>query len=185
MPQPPRKVRIIAGRLRGSKLEVLDRPGLRPTPDRVRETLFNWLAPRIEGARCLDLFAGSGALGLEAISRGAASAVLIERDPALAASLRAAIARLGATGAEVRCTDALVFLAGPSTRFDLVFVDPPFDADLWSRVCARLVEGAWLAPGALVHVEWPANREPAMPPTFRRHRQGRAGAVRHALYVVD
>jgi len=185
MPQPPRKIRIIAGRLRGSKLEVLDRPGLRPTPDRVRETLFNWLAPRIEGARCLDLFAGSGALGLEAISRGAASAVLIERDPALAASLRATIARLGATGAEVRCTDALVFLAGPSTRFDLVFVDPPFDADLWSRVCARLVEGAWLAPGALVHVEWPANRELAMPPDFRRHREGRAGAVRHALYVVD
>ena len=185
MPQPPRKVRIIAGRLRGSKLEVPDRPGLRPTPDRVRETLFNWLAPRIEGARCLDLFAGSGALGLEAISRGAASVVLVERDPALAASLRAAIARLGATGAEARCTDALAFLAGPATPFDLVFVDPPFGADLWSRVATRLAEGGWLAPGALVHVEWPADREPAMPPTFRLHREGRAGAVRHALHVVD
>jgi len=185
MPQPPRKVRIIAGRLRGSKLEVPDRPGLRPTPDRVRETLFNWLAPRIEGAHCLDLFAGSGALGLEAISRGAASAVLVERDPALAASLRAAVARLGATGSEVRCVDALAFLAGPATPFDVVFVDPPFDAGLWSEVAARLAEGGWLAPGAVVHVEWPVDREPKLPPTWRVHREGRAGAVRHALHAVD
>jgi 16S rRNA (guanine966-N2)-methyltransferase len=185
MPQPPRKVRIIAGRFRGSKLEVMDRPGLRPTPDRVRETLFNWLAPRIEGARCLDLFAGSGALGIEAASRGASRTVLVERDSVLAASLRAAVARLGVAGAEVVCTDALSYLAGPASPFDVVFVDPPFDADLWSQVAARLGERGWLAPGAQVHVEWPADREPTMPPTWRVHREGRAGAVRHALYAVD
>lgn len=185
MPQPARKVRIIGGRFRGSKLEVADRPGLRPTPDRVRETLFNWLAPRIDGALCLDLFAGSGALGIEAISRGAASALLVERDPGLAAALRAAITRLGATGAEVACADALGFLSGAARPFDLVFVDPPFDADLWSAVAARLAGGGWLAPGAMVHVEWPMDREPAMPPGWRVHREGRAGAVRHALYAVD
>ncbi len=185
MPQPPRKVRIISGRFRGSKLEVADRPGLRPTPDRVRETLFNWLAPRIEGSRCLDLFAGSGALGLEAVSRGAAKAVLVERDPALAASLRATVARLGALAAEVVCADALSYLAGPVSAFDVVFIDPPFDANLWPQVAARLTERGWLAPAVQIHVEWPADREPAMPATWRVHREGRAGAVRHALYVVD
>jgi 16S rRNA (guanine966-N2)-methyltransferase len=183
MPQPPRKVRVIAGRFRGSKLDVPDLPGLRPTPDRVRETLFNWLAPRIAGARCLDLFAGSGALGIEALSRGAACAVLVERDPGLVKALRATIARLGADGAEVLEGDALAVLAGPARPFDIVFLDPPFDAGLWSTVAARLAAGAWLAPGALVHVEWPVGQEPLLPPDWRIHREGRAGAVNHALYA--
>jgi 16S rRNA (guanine966-N2)-methyltransferase len=185
MPQPPRKVRIIAGRLRGSKLEVVDRPGLRPTPDRVRETLFNWLAPRIEGARCLDLYAGSGALGIEAISRGAARAVLVERDPDVAARLRAAVTRLGVSGAEVVVADARAYLAGPPVPMDVVFVDPPFEADLWADALARLEAGGWLAPGARVHVEAPAGREIPAPPRWRVLREGRAGAVRHVLYAVD
>lgn len=185
MPQPPRRIRVIAGRLRGSRIEVPDRPGLRPTPDRVRETLFNWLAPRIEGARCLDLFAGSGALGIEALSRGAASAVLVERDPELAALLRATIHRLGVEDARVVGSDANSFLAGPESRFDVVFLDPPFDADLWAGVAGTLEAGNWLAPGARIHVEWPDGHEPALPSLWRIHRAGKAGAVRHALYIRD
>jgi 16S rRNA (guanine966-N2)-methyltransferase len=185
MPQPPRKIRVIAGRLRGSRLDVPDRPGLRPTPDRVRETLFNWLAPRIEGARCLDLFAGSGALAIEALSRGAASAVLIERDPELAALLRAAITRLGVEGAHVVGGEATSFLGGPASRFDIVFLDPPFDADLWAKAASALEGGGWLAPGAQIHVEWPEGREPELPSTWKALRAGRAGAVRHALFVRD
>lgn len=185
MPQPPRRIRVIAGTLRGSRLEVPDRPGLRPTPDRVRETLFNWLAPGIEGARCLDLFAGSGALGIEALSRGAASALFVERDPELAALLRATINRLGVVGAHLIGADANAFLAGPATRFDVVFLDPPFDADLWARVARTLEAGDWLAPGAQIHVEWPDGRELGLPSTWRLHRASRAGAVRHALYIRD
>src|SRR5690606_15336453 len=123
----PGRIRIIGGTLRGSRLDVPDRPGLRPTADRVRETLFNWLQPVLPGARCLDAFAGTGALGLEAASRGAASVLALERDPALATALRAAVQRLGATTVEVHAADALAWLARPpDRRFDIVFLDPPF-----------------------------------------------------------
>jgi 16S rRNA (guanine966-N2)-methyltransferase len=131
----PGVVRIIGGRWRGSKLSVAEVAGLRPTADRVRETLFNWLQPKLAGARVLDLFAGTGALGLEAASRGAGTVVLIERDPALAASLRATAARLAADGpsvVEIVCNDALQWLSrAPGIQFDLVFVDPPFADALW------------------------------------------------------
>src|SRR5215510_5965479 len=105
-PGPPGKLRIVAGNLRGSKLAVPDRPGLRPTPDRVRETLFNWLAPVIEGARCLDLFAGSGALGLEAASRGASHVLLVDREPRVLEALKATVARLDNDRIETVCDDA-------------------------------------------------------------------------------
>ncbi|MCE5231712.1 MAG: 16S rRNA (guanine(966)-N(2))-methyltransferase RsmD [Mizugakiibacter sp.] len=176
------RVRIVAGRLRGSKLAVPDLPGLRPTPDRVRETLFNWLAPTIEGARCLDLFAGTGALGVEALSRGAAHVTFVERDPRLAAALRDNLVRLDQPHGVVECADAQAFLRDAPAPFDLVFLDPPFAEARWADAAAALEAGGWLKPAALVYVEAPADAAPALPAGWTLHREGRAGAVRYALY---
>lgn len=177
-------VRIIAGRLRGSRLAVSDLPGLRPTPDRIRETLFNWLTPYIAGARCLDLYAGTGALGIEALSRGAAECVFVERDRAACQRLQDNLARLRVADARVVTDDAGAFLASaaPARGFDLVFLDPPFAADLWSAAAARLERNGWLREDALIYVEAPADALPALPPNWQPHREGHAGAVRHALY---
>ncbi|HET9047909.1 MAG TPA: 16S rRNA (guanine(966)-N(2))-methyltransferase RsmD [Chiayiivirga sp.] len=147
------KIRIIGGHWRGTRLDVADVAGLRPSSDRVRETLFNWLQADIRGARCLDLFAGSGALGLEAASRGAAQVVMIERDTRALANLRASVQRLDASQVEVVADDALAWLARPPTcAFDLVFIDPPFASGLMQTVLDRL--GPWLAPAAQVYVEF-------------------------------
>lgn len=175
-------VRIIAGRWRGTRLPVPDRPGLRPTSDRVRETLFNWLQPVLPGARVLDLFAGSGALGLEAASRGAAHVQLVEADPQLAQALAAAAARLDGEGrVTVRRGDALAFLREDAgERWDIAFVDPPFAADLWPAVLAllptRLSVGAWL------YVESPAGHAPDLPADWALHRESGTRDVRYALY---
>ncbi len=179
----PGAIRVIAGHLRGSRLAVPDRPGLRPTPNRVRETLFNWLAPVIEGARVLDLFAGTGALGIEALSRGAAAATLVERDPGLAAALTANLDRLKAGGGTVQPADAMTWLAGTPRPHDIVFVDPPFASGLWTPA-AQALERGWLAPSAWVYVEAPAEASLALPPHWLAHREGRAGALRFALYRV-
>ena len=156
--------------------------GLRPTSDRVRETLFNWLMPVLPGAAVLDLFAGSGALGLEALSRGAASAVLVERDPALATVLRALTARLpGGEAARIVQADALAWLDTPPTQaFDLVFVDPPFAAGLWNAALERLVP--WLAPAAWLYLECPHDAGTELPEGWALHREGRTRDVRFALY---
>lgn len=172
-------MRIIGGRWRGTKLAVPDRPGLRPSSDRVRETLFNWLMPVLPGARVLDLFAGTGVLGLEALSRGAAQAVLVERDPGLAVALREAAAKLSAP-AEVHAADALAWLSGRHDTFDLVFLDPPFADGLWSRALDGLAPR--LAPGAWIYVESPTDIAPAVPPGWALHREGRTRDVRYALY---
>ena len=177
------KVRIIAGRFRGSRLDVADAPGLRPTADRVRETLFNWLQPRLPGARCLDLFAGSGALGFEAASRGAERVLMLERDARVAATLRATAARLKADAVEVRAADALALLRGPAEAgFDIVFVDPPFDAGLHAPALAAL--GPWLAPAAWVYVEAAAGTPVAVPAGWQLHREGRTREVEYALYAT-
>jgi 16S rRNA (guanine966-N2)-methyltransferase len=175
-------LRIIAGNLRGSRLQVADAPSLRPTPDRVRETLFNWLAPWIAGARCLDLYAGTGALGIEALSRGAAGCVFVERERTLQQLLRENLERLKVEGARVVAADAMAFLAGPAQPFDLVFLDPPFELDLWQEAARTLELRGWLAPAALIHVEAPVDAPPQLPPEWTLHRQARAGAVAHAVY---
>lgn len=175
-------LRIIAGNLRGSRLQVADAPGLRPTPDRVRETLFNWLAPWIAGARCLDLYAGTGALGIEALSRGAAECVFVERERTLQLLLRDTLERLKVEGARVVAADAMDFLAGAAQPFDLVFLDPPFELDLWQEAARTLEQRGWLAPAALIHVEAPADAPPPLPREWTLHRQARAGAVAHAVY---
>jgi 16S rRNA (guanine966-N2)-methyltransferase len=178
-------LRIIGGRWRGRRLKVPDLPGLRPTPDRVRETLFNWLAPRIEGARCLDLFAGTGALGLEALSRGAARVVLVEREFQALKALRAHVSALGAEGlAQVVEADALRWLERPAEPFDVVFLDPPFSRGLISPVVERLGSGPWLAPEARIYLETEAALEvPPLPSGWMLHRSRRAGSVRYHLAV--
>jgi 16S rRNA (guanine966-N2)-methyltransferase len=184
------RLRIIGGRFRGRRLPVPDEPGLRPTPDRVRETLFNWLTPVIEGARCLDPFAGSGALGLEAASRGAASVVLIERSEPAARRLRGAIHVLGACGVEVIHADALRWLDPPPGRggagpFDLVFLDPPFAAGLLDRACQLLDRNHWLEPGSRVYLETAAAQGfPPLPDGWELIRDRRAGQVRFGLVLV-
>ncbi len=180
------EVRIIAGQWRGRKIRFPAGTAIRPTPDRVRETLFNWLAPMIRGARVLDAFAGSGALGLESASRGAASVVSLETDGRCVTALQERCRDWGAEQVEIVRADALRWLADqrPSARppFDLVFLDPPFDADLWSRVANRLEAGDWLSSGAYVYLEMPAERELAgLPPSWKPWREGRAGEVGYHL----
>ena len=177
----PGKLRIIGGSLRGSRLEIPDMPGLRPTPDRVRETLFNWLAPVIEGAQCLDLFAGTGALGIEALSRGAASVHFVEADVKLAELLRANLARLKQDPSVFRA-QAQAFLATSAACYDIVFLDPPFAADWWTPASEALLEHGRLKPAAWLYVESPAQQAIELPAQFRLHREGHAGAVRYALY---
>ncbi|WP_458069654.1 16S rRNA (guanine(966)-N(2))-methyltransferase RsmD [Rhodanobacter sp. BL-MT-08] len=176
------RIRIIGGNLRNSRLEVPDLPGLRPTPERVRETLFNWLAPTIQGARCLDLCAGTGALGIEALSRGAASAQFVERDARAAQALRQNLTRLKVAAASVAVVDAQSFLGGSPQPVDLVFLDPPFALDLWSTLAQQLEQGGWLTKGATVYLESPRALLPSLPPTWQLHKEARAGEVRFALY---
>jgi 16S rRNA (guanine966-N2)-methyltransferase len=172
---------------RGRKLRFPPSPEIRPTPDRVRETLFNWIAARLPGARCLDLFAGSGALGLESLSRGAAHVTFVERDAAAARELRARLSEWGASGAAVEHGDALRFLGGGGAGgtghpFDIVFLDPPFDSDFLTLAADRLESGGWLAPGALVYVECAARTGlPPLPPTWTATKAKQAGEVGYHL----
>ena len=178
---PAGSVRIIGGRWRGTKLPVPDVPGLRPTADRVRETVFNWLQPRLAGARVLDVFAGSGAFGLESLSRGAREAHLVEQDARACEGLRATIERLGATDhARVHRADALAWLRAPlHGRFDIVFLDPPFAGGLWDQAIAALPP--WLADDAWLYVESPASHAAGFPDGWTLHREGRTRDVRYAL----
>jgi len=176
------QLRIIGGEWRGRKIRFPAVDGLRPTPDRVRETLFNWLAPVIAGSRCLDLFAGSGALGLEALSRGAARVGFVERDREAARQLEETALALAPGRAVVHRADALAWLAGAATAVDVAFVDPPYDSGLLAETVRALETGGWLAPGAFIYLEAPAKSGlPALPPSWSMHRTGRAGAVGYHL----
>lgn len=180
--KPPGELRIIGGEWRSRRIRFPGQAGLRPTPDRVRETLFNWLAPFVAGSRCLDLFAGSGALGLEALSRGAARVTFVERDRLSAEVLGKTAATLAPDRTEVVLADALAWLAGPPELADIVFLDPPFDSDLLADVMNRLETRGWLAPAAFIYVESPAKAGlPAWPAGWQTHRSGRAGAVGYHL----
>jgi 16S rRNA (guanine966-N2)-methyltransferase len=176
-----RTLRIIGGAWRGRKLRFPASAAIRPTPDRVRETLFNWLGSHTQAARCLDLFAGSGALGLEALSRGAAHVTFVEQDEVAARELRARLAEWQAGDAVVRRMDALRYLMGAPAAFDLVFLDPPFASELLSRAAQRL-EAGWLAPGALIYVECPSRAGlPGMPASWQPLKAKQAGEVGYHL----
>ena len=151
--KPPNQLRIIAGCWRGRKLTFAPVPGLRPTPDRVRETLFNWLSPVIAGTRCLDLYAGSGALGLEAASRGAAEVVLVDSSASVAGTLRQELQRLDAGQVRVLQADASAYLRGSAQPCDIVFLDPPFREGRLDGIIRQLEEGGWLSPDAWVYLE--------------------------------
>jgi 16S rRNA (guanine966-N2)-methyltransferase len=190
------QLRVIGGAWRGRRWRFPSNPAIRPTPDRVRETLFNWLAPRLPGASCLDLFAGSGALGLEALSRGAAHVVFVDADAASVAALRELLAtwpapEFGATRpdparAEVVRSDALRWIGlrrePQRPRFDLVFLDPPFAADVIATCLDALEQGDWLAPDARVYVECPARAAPPpLPAGWHWRRSSAAGEVGYHL----
>lgn len=177
------RLRIIGGEWGGRRLAVTGAPGLRPTADRNRETLFNWLQGRVAGARVLDLFAGTGALGLEALSRGAAEVVFIERSRRAAAALRESLLTLGAGGrGRVVTGDARRFLAGAPRPFDLVFLDPPFRSALLAEVLPALTAGGWLAGDACVYVEVDRHSGlPSPPAGLAALRERRAGTVLYAL----
>ena len=211
--QPAGTVRLIGGLYKRSKLTVANHPGLRPTPDRVRETLFNWLGQDLQGLRCLDAFAGTGALGLEAASRRASAVCLLERDPALVQALRSTVQRLGAAQVQVQQADALAWMAAATPgAWDVVFLDPPFaaaaggdkaspqgsrggaagtdqaGAAVGGSVFARALALArpLLAPNGLVYLEAPLSWSDAMlePLGLRVQRQGRAGQVHYHLLAA-
>jgi len=196
MKRPSGKLRIIGGEFRSRLIEFDPDARVRPTPDRVRQTLFDWLSPLIEGARCLDLFAGSGALGLEALSRGAAHVTFVESGAVQAAAIRAALEKLGAADrAEVRNEDALGFLAAmgrshssssqsgsSNVLYDVVFLDPPFDSDLLAPVLARLPRV--LKADARVYAEWHRAGSLPWPPGYAVLREKKAGQVSYALASV-
>ena len=176
------EVRIIAGRWRRRLLPVAVTGQLRPTPDRVRETLFNWLGADIEGARCLDLFAGTGALGFEAASRGAAVVVMVERERGVAAALSSAARTLGADNVEVLRADGLRWRPAGGDRFDIVFLDPPFSGPMPEAALARLDRVDALAARCRVYLE--TDRDPAdfeLPSGWRSVQARRAGRVRYHL----
>lgn len=184
-------VRIIAGAWRGRRVRFPDVPGLRPTPDRVRETLFNWLQDSLAGARCLDLFAGSGALGLESLSRGAAAVVFVEQAPAAARSLVVELGRLGGTTrARVVEMGAARFLLtrdpGLAPGFDVVFLDPPFGRDALAEFMPLVDSGDWIRPGGLCYLEnEKAAGTPELPLHWELLKSKSAGEVRYHLVRVN
>lgn len=175
------KVRIIAGEWRGRKLPICEIDGLRPTGDRVRETLFNWLQDDIYGARCLDLFAGTGALGFEALSRGARHLSFVEEHKLAAAQIRDNIKLLNATAQVYNC-QADEFLGNyRDPRFDLIFIDPPFAADLWQATFSAIERANCLAENALVYVESPVDSSLIFPSTWTLKKSKRMGSIQASL----
>jgi 16S rRNA (guanine966-N2)-methyltransferase len=171
------EIRIIGGRWRGRKLRFPCVAGVRPTPDRVRETLFNWLGQDLTGRRTLDPFAGSGALSFESLSRGADHAVALENNGKLCRTLLEAAREIGTSALEVHCADALAFLAREKRLFDVVFLDPPFGREIWSLLLP--LAAARLAPGGALYVEAPSPVEP--PPGLAIWRRDKAGKVHYHL----
>lgn len=177
------QIRIIGGQWRGRKLPVPDSDGLRPTTDRVRETLFNWLAPYIAGSRCLDCFAGSGALTLEALSRYAAKAIMLEKQRSIAAQLQQNLQCVDAKQAKVVQTDTLGWLEQSGQPFDIVFIDPPFRQGLIDPVMLLLEKNHWLSNDAWIYIECEAEHKQLEVPThWRLHREKQAGQVIYRLY---
>lgn len=186
--RPEGMVRIIGGQLRGRKLSVADVPGLRPTPDRVRETVFNWLQFEIADTRCLDLFAGSGALAFEALSRGSVQVTLIEKDAPAARVLTQHAQQLSAVAngiAQVHRTDAIHFLQQEMVQpYDIVFIDPPFGMGLVEQAITLLATRGWLKPTSWVYVETEVELTPSVPAHWQLHREKFAGQVAYRLYSI-
>lgn len=176
-------INIIGGQWRSRKIAVIDANGLRPTPNRVRETLFNWLQADIFNSYCLDLFAGSGALSFEAASRGAKSVIQIENNAAAFAMLKTNAEKLSATHVEIYQTDALSYLQNTSNQqFDVVFIDPPFGLGLVEQSCEWLEKNSWLAPFAKIYVETEINLSFQIPQNWQLLKSKTAGEVAYQLF---
>lgn len=180
------QLRIIGGQWRGRKLSFPSIEGLRPTGDRIRETLFNWIAADLPGATCLDLFSGSGALGIESLSRGARQITLLEKSREGAQQLRTNLSLLGTENASVYEGDSLQWLKqSVHTRFDVAFIDPPFAAELWQQTFALLDGHQWLNAGAAIYVEAPRQQVLEVPNDWQLHREKKAGDVCYRLYYYQ
>lgn len=176
-------IRLISGQWKGRKLPVLEVEGLRPTTDRVKETLFNWLAAEVRDAVCLDLFAGSGSLGFEALSRYAGHVTMVEMNRAVSQQLTRNLASLGSDKGRVVNQDARSFLAQPASGYDVVFLDPPFHQGLLEEVCSRLESGGWLQESAWIYLERELNGPaPALPANWTLIKDKKAGQVCYQLY---
>ena len=176
-------LRIIGGRWRGRKLTVIDSEGLRPTPSRVRETLFNWLQFSLSGANCLDLFAGTGALGLEAASRGVEKITLVEFNARTAEQLSKNCQQLGADNYQLVNKDAVTFLSGDQDQYDIVFIDPPYKLEIWSEIAEQLVSQDCLSLNALIYVEYPLTAiKPLLPSKWQLIKEKKAGGVNYCLF---
>jgi 16S rRNA (guanine966-N2)-methyltransferase len=174
---------IIGGQWRSRKIDVLDADGLRPTPNRVRETLFNWLQADIFNAQCLDLFAGSGALSFEAASRGAKNVVQIENNVSACQILKSNAERLNATQIQIIQSDALSYLQkSPKNPFDVVFIDPPFGLDFVAQSCEYLEKNHWLSPYAKIYIETETNLTLELPENWQLLKSKTAGEVAYRLY---
>lgn len=187
---PLSTLRIIGGQWRGRKISFPAVDGLRPTPDRVRETLFNWLQPHIAGARCLDLYSGSGALGLEALSRGAASCAFVDRDSQVVRQIGENLKLLDSGDGELihASADQWLSLQNGALRkpFDIVFMDPPFNQGKVAGDCAALVSAGLLAENAIVYIETESRlSDPGTPASWHEHRQKKAGRVSYRLFYTD
>jgi 16S rRNA (guanine966-N2)-methyltransferase len=183
----PGRLRIVAGKWRSRLLPIAQGKGVRPTASRVRETLFNWLSLEIHGSHCLDLFAGTGALAFEALSRGAATATMIEKSAEVADVLRSSASLLDAADARVDCADAMSFLSQPGKKqYDIVFLDPPFADDLVEQCCQLLHSNDWLADSASVYIEQDKSRPfPPMPAGWEITKDKIAGHVKFVLVRVN
>lgn len=179
---PTGHIRLISGKYRGRKLPVLMAEGLRPTTDRVKETVFNWLMPYIQGSICLDCFAGAGSLGFEAVSRGAESVTLLERNKDAVKQLQVNTQTLGTPNIDIYHTDSLNYLkSADPNQYNLVFVDPPFHQGL-SNKTITLLEGDWLADEAIIYVETEQNAPLSIPDNWQLLKEKQAGQVCYRLY---
>ncbi|MEJ1297753.1 MAG: 16S rRNA (guanine(966)-N(2))-methyltransferase RsmD [Candidatus Sedimenticola sp. (ex Thyasira tokunagai)] len=177
-------VRIIGGEHRGRRLSFPDQQGLRPTTDRIRETLFNWLQPCFPGAVCLDLFAGSGVLGVEAASRGASRVTMVEKSGEVTKVLRENLELLRIDSVELVQGDAIDWLENPGQSYEVVFLDPPFADDLLTGACRLLNENGWLKPGARIYLERDIHgSEPQLPENWVELKKKQAGQVAYGLYT--
>ncbi len=181
----PSTLRLVAGKWRGRKIEFFEAEGLRPTSDRIRETLFNWLQDSIRGAHCLDLFSGSGALGLEAASRGAEMVVMVESNPATVRQLQTQVARLGAEEVTIWQGSALDYLAHLDHRFDLLFLDPPFNSHLLDSTLSMLGDSDSLKPQSRIYIEFPRRNPPQLPSGWQFEKLKTAGEVGYGLAAAD
>ena len=184
MKKPANQIRIISGQWRGRKIHFPDRPGLRPTSDRIRETLFNWLIPYIGGANCLDLFAGSGALGFEAASRGASRVVIVEKTREVYNSLEVTKNMLLADAVSVISDDALSWLKINNETFNIIFLDPPFDSDLLISASQLILKTRSLQPGGLLYIEARSNMDLSFFAGWEIVKSSTAGRVQYALLTA-